>query len=114
MHQADRQVPFGAQKHENPGPNPLPLPQLMDMHASKTLCTGLYKSLLHRWFNEPEKSPNWIAGPRWGGGGRWEVEEGEVRGPSWRGRIREGEGKKEGLSRVIKFLNSPEGPEQGY
>jgi hypothetical protein len=26
-----------------PGPNPLPLPRVMDMHASKTLCTGLYK-----------------------------------------------------------------------
>ncbi len=25
-------------------PNPLPLPLVMDMHASKTLCTGLYKS----------------------------------------------------------------------
>jgi hypothetical protein len=27
-----------------PGPNPLPLPLVMDMHASRTLCTGLYKS----------------------------------------------------------------------
>ncbi len=27
-----------------PGPNPLPLALVMDMHASKTLCTGLYKS----------------------------------------------------------------------
>ncbi len=27
-----------------PGPNPLTLPLIMDMHASKTLCTGLYKS----------------------------------------------------------------------
>jgi hypothetical protein len=27
-----------------PGPNPLPLAQVMDMHASKTLCTGLYIS----------------------------------------------------------------------
>ncbi len=27
-----------------PGPNPLPLPLLMDMHASKTLYMGLYKS----------------------------------------------------------------------
>jgi hypothetical protein len=24
-------------------PNPLPLALVMDMHASKTLCTGLYK-----------------------------------------------------------------------
>ncbi len=30
-----------------PGPNPLPLPLAMDMHASKTLCTGLYKSYVH-------------------------------------------------------------------
>jgi hypothetical protein len=27
-----------------PGPNPLPLALIMDMHASKTLCTGLDKS----------------------------------------------------------------------
>jgi hypothetical protein len=27
-----------------PGPNPLPLALIMDMHAFKTLCTGLYKS----------------------------------------------------------------------
>jgi hypothetical protein len=34
-----------AQKNSGiPGPNPLPLPHVMDMHASKTLCTGLYKS----------------------------------------------------------------------
>ncbi len=26
-----------------PGPNPLPLPHVMYMHESKTLCTGLYK-----------------------------------------------------------------------
>jgi hypothetical protein len=26
------------------GPNPLPLTLVMDMHASKTLCRGLYKS----------------------------------------------------------------------
>jgi hypothetical protein len=31
-----------------PGPNPLPLPLVMDMHASKTLCTGLYKSYVHK------------------------------------------------------------------
>ncbi len=29
--------------------NPLPLALIMDMHASKTLFTGLYKSLVHRW-----------------------------------------------------------------
>jgi len=33
-----------------PGPNPLPLPQVMYMHPSKTLCTGLYKSQVHRLF----------------------------------------------------------------
>ncbi len=27
-----------------PGPNPLPLALIMDMHASKTLWTGLYES----------------------------------------------------------------------
>jgi hypothetical protein len=32
-YQADRRVPFGAQKT-----------QVTDMQASKTLCTGLYKS----------------------------------------------------------------------
>ena len=32
------------------GPNPLPLPQVMYMHPSKTLCTGLYKSQVHRLF----------------------------------------------------------------
>jgi hypothetical protein len=40
-HRADRRVPFGAQKNSK---NPLPLAQVMDMHTSKTLCTGLYKS----------------------------------------------------------------------
>ncbi len=31
-----------------PRPNPFPPTLLMDMHASKTLCTGLYKSQVHR------------------------------------------------------------------
>jgi hypothetical protein len=31
-----------------PGPNPLSLALVIDMHASKTLCTGLYKSLMHK------------------------------------------------------------------
>jgi hypothetical protein len=43
-HRADRRVPFGAHNLRFPGPNPLPLAQEMDMQASKTLCTGLYKS----------------------------------------------------------------------
>jgi hypothetical protein len=29
-------------------PNPLPLALIMDMHVSKSLCTGLYKSLVHK------------------------------------------------------------------
>ncbi len=38
---ADRhRVPFGTKK----------TPQVMDMHTFKTLCTGLYKSVVHRWF----------------------------------------------------------------
>jgi hypothetical protein len=40
-HQADRRVP---KKPRIPGPNPLPLALVMDMHTSKILCTGLYKS----------------------------------------------------------------------
>ncbi len=43
-HQADRRVPFGTQKtRELHGPTPSHLP-VMDMQASKTLCTGQYKS----------------------------------------------------------------------
>ncbi len=34
----------GPKNSRIPGPNPLPLPLVMDMHASKTFCTGLYKS----------------------------------------------------------------------
>jgi hypothetical protein len=34
----------GPKNSRIPGPNPLPLPLVMYMHASKTLCTGLYKS----------------------------------------------------------------------
>ncbi len=35
----------GPKNFRIPGPNPLPLPLVMDMmHASKTLCMGLYKS----------------------------------------------------------------------
>jgi hypothetical protein len=33
----------GPKNSRIPGPNPLPLALEMDMHASKTLCTGLYK-----------------------------------------------------------------------
>ncbi len=34
----------GPWKSRFPGPNPFPLTQVMDMNASKTLCTGLYES----------------------------------------------------------------------
>jgi hypothetical protein len=34
----------GPKNSQIPGPYPLPLAQGMDMHASKTLCTELYKS----------------------------------------------------------------------
>jgi hypothetical protein len=34
----------GPKNSRIPGPNPLPFLLIMDMHASKTLCTGLYKS----------------------------------------------------------------------
>jgi hypothetical protein len=43
-HRADRQVPLGPKNSRFPGPNPLPLAQVMDMHTSRTLCKGLYKS----------------------------------------------------------------------
>jgi hypothetical protein len=36
--------PHGPKNSGIPGPNPLPLHLVMYMHASKTLCTGLYKS----------------------------------------------------------------------
>jgi hypothetical protein len=41
---------LGPQNSGIPGPNPLPFPQVMYMHPSKTLCTGLYKSQVHRLF----------------------------------------------------------------
>ncbi len=34
----------GPKNSRIPGPDPLPFPLVMDMHATKTLCTGLYKS----------------------------------------------------------------------
>ncbi len=34
----------GPKNSRIPGPNPLPLALVMDMHASETLCTGLYES----------------------------------------------------------------------
>ncbi len=38
----------GPKKLSNSRAQPLPLAQIMDMHASKTLCTGLYKSEVHK------------------------------------------------------------------
>ncbi len=38
----------GSKSFQFPGPNPLPIALVMDMHASKTLCTWLYK---YRWIN---------------------------------------------------------------
>ncbi len=35
---------YRAKESRFPGPNPLPLALIMDMHASKTLCTGLCTS----------------------------------------------------------------------
>jgi hypothetical protein len=35
---------------------------IMDMHASKTLCTGLYKSEVHRWFYAQEPTRE-VLGP---------------------------------------------------
>jgi hypothetical protein len=35
-------------------PPPPPLPHIMYLPASKTLRTGQYKSLVHRWFYEHE------------------------------------------------------------
>ncbi len=62
-------MPFGAQKNSRfPGPNNLPLAQIMAMHASKTLSTGLYKSEVLRWFYL--QKPTWeVSGPYCGGWG---------------------------------------------
>jgi hypothetical protein len=42
-----RQVPFGTKKSRFPGPNLLPLAQVMDLPASKALCTVSYRSEVH-------------------------------------------------------------------
>jgi hypothetical protein len=39
----------GPKNSRIPAPNPLPLPFVMDMHASKTLCMGLYKSYVNKY-----------------------------------------------------------------
>jgi hypothetical protein len=50
MELAYRLVPIsqGPKNLGIPGPNPLPLPHVMYIHPSKTLCTGLYKSQVHK------------------------------------------------------------------
>ncbi len=64
------QCHFGPKTLRFQGPKPLPLAQVIDMHASKTLCTGLYKSYVHRFYvQEPTRK---VSGPMlWGvvGGG---------------------------------------------
>ncbi len=47
-HQAVRGVPFGAKNVKIFRANPLPLAQVMDLHASKALHTGPYQSEVHR------------------------------------------------------------------
>ncbi len=70
----------GQKNSRIPGPNPLPLALVMDMHASKTLCTGLFKSLVHRWFYEHENPLIGLRGPDGKGGGEGEESEGEKQG----------------------------------
>ncbi len=38
----------GPKNSRIPGPNPLPLALVMDLHASKTVCTGLYISKVQK------------------------------------------------------------------
>ncbi len=59
-------VIWGPKNSRFPGPNPLPLAQVRDMHKSKTLCTGLYKSQVHSWFYAQETTRE-VSGPiLWG------------------------------------------------
>jgi hypothetical protein len=51
---------------------PPPLAQVMDMHTSKTLCTGLYKSEVHRWFYAQEAHKGSFRAHTAGGGGAGE------------------------------------------
>ncbi len=41
---SSRRAIWGPKISRFPGPNPFPLAQIMDMHASKTLCTRLYNN----------------------------------------------------------------------
>jgi hypothetical protein len=55
---------WGSKKSRLPGPNTLPLAQVIDLHASKTLLTGPYKSWVHRKFyiqELPREFPGSIA-----------------------------------------------------
>jgi hypothetical protein len=49
---------------------PLPLALVMDMHASKPVCIGLYKSEVHWWFYVQEPTREVSRPILWGGGGR--------------------------------------------
>ncbi len=57
---------WGPKNSRFPGPNPLPLAQIMDMHESKTLCTGCIN---HRCIGGfMHKSPRGrFQDPYWGG-----------------------------------------------
>ncbi len=47
--------------------NPLPVTQVMDMHASKTLCTGLYNHRCISGFMQKSPEGGFRAHPYWGG-----------------------------------------------
>jgi hypothetical protein len=49
FHRAQKTLEFQGPKNSRiPGPDPLPLALVMDMHASTILCIGLYKSWVHK------------------------------------------------------------------
>ncbi len=82
---------WGPKNSRIPGPNPIPLALLMDMHASKTLCTGLYKSLVHRWFYEHENPLMGLRGPD-GEGGKVGSRRGRSEGAELEGENKRGGG----------------------
>jgi hypothetical protein len=72
---------LGPKKLENSKTQPpptCPSNGYADMHASKTLCTGLYKSLVHRWFYEHENPLIGLRSPD--GDGEGGKSEGEKQG----------------------------------
>ncbi len=59
-------LPFGAQKTRDfQGPTPPTCPSY-GYAASKTLCTGLYKSYVHRWFYVQEPTREVLGPILWG------------------------------------------------